>query len=76
MVSQKNWSKKPSQTRQRTGKTFKNKNWNDDYADESISKHAKKPIISEHRRKFKQNIKRIIDDGNYDEIEEYFDGYE
>ena len=41
MVSQKNWSKKPSQTKLKTGKTYRRKDWNDDYGDNTIENVSK-----------------------------------
>ena len=71
MVSPRNWSKKQSQTNHKTCKTYRRKNWNDDYGDNTIESVSKKQVLSERKRRFKQNIKRAIQDGNYDDIEEF-----
>lgn len=73
MVSQKNWSKKHSQTKQKTGKTYRRKNWNDDYSDNTIDGVSKKQILSERKRRFKQNIKRAIQDGEYEDLEDFYE---
>ena len=73
MVSQKNWSKKPSQTKQKTGKSYRRKDWNDDYGDNTIENVSKKQILSERKRRFKQNIKRAIQDGDYDDLEYFYE---
>ena len=71
MVSQRNLSKKQFQTKHKTGKTYRRKNWNDDYGENTIESVSKKQVLSERKRRFKQNIKRAIQDGNYDDIEDF-----
>lgn len=74
MELQKDWYSKPSQRKQRAGKsskTFRHKNYDVGYGDEQIDSLSKKQILSEKKRRFKQNIKNLIHSGNYDELEEY-----
>lgn len=73
MESQRNWFSKPSRTKLKTGKNFKRKNHSDDYADDPIESVSKKRILSERKRRFKQNIMRAIDNEDYDDLEEYYD---
>ena len=73
MVSQRNWSKKHSQSKQRTGKTYRRKSWNDDYGENTIESVSKKQVLSERKRRFKQNIKRAIQDENYDDLEDCYE---
>ena len=73
MVSQRNWSKKLSQIKQRTGKTYRRKSWNDDYGENTIENVSKKQVLSERKRRFKQNIKRAIQNEEYDEIEDFYE---
>ena len=73
MVSQRNWSKKQSQTKHKTGKTYRRKNWNDDYSENTIESVSKKQVLSERKRRFKQNIKRAIQDGDYEELEDFYE---
>ena len=73
MVSQRNWSKKHSQTKQKTGKTYRRKNWDDEYGDNTIESISKKQVFTERKRRFKQNIKRAIDYGDYEEIEDFYE---
>lgn len=73
MESQRNWFNKPSRTKQKTGNKFKRKDLNSDYADDPIESVSKKKILSERKRRFKQNIIRAIDNEDYDDIEEYYD---
>ena len=73
MVSQRNWSKKLSQIKQRTGKTYRRKSWNDDYGENTIENVSKKQVLSERKRRFKQNIKRAIQDENYDDLEDFYE---
>lgn len=73
MVSQRNWSKKHSQSKQRTGKTYRRKSWNDDYGENTIESVSKKQVLSERKRRFKQNIKRAIQDENYDDLEDFYE---
>ena len=75
MESQENWSNKPSQTKQRGGKsakTYRRKNYDADYSDAKIDKMSKKPILSEKRRRFKQDIKRAIDYDDYEQLEDLY----
>ena len=73
MVSQRNWSKKQSQNKQKTGKTYHRKSWNDDYGENTIESVSKKQVLSERKRRFKQNIKRAIQDENYDDLEDFYE---
>ena len=73
MVSQRNWSKKQSQNKQKTGKTYHHKSWNDDYGENTIESVSKKQVLSERKRRFKQNIKRAIQDENYDDLEDFYE---
>ena len=73
MVSQRNWSKKNSQNKQKTGKTYRRKSWNDDYGENTIESVSKKQVLSERKRRFKQNIKRAIQNEEYDEIEDFYE---
>ena len=73
MVSQRNWSKKHSQNKQRTGNTYRRKSWNDDYGEHTIESVSKKQVLSERKRRFKQNIKRAIQNENYDDIEDFYE---
>lgn len=73
MESQRNWSSKPSRMKQQTGKKFKSKKHKDNYADDPIESVSKKKILSERKRRFKQNIMRAIDNEDYDDLEDYYD---
>ena len=75
MESQKNWSNKPSPTKPRGGKsaqTYRRKNYDVDYSDAKIDKMSRKPILSEKRRRFKQDIKRAIDYDDYEQLEDLY----
>lgn len=76
MESQKNWSNKPSPNKPRGGKsskTYSRKNYDKGYGDEQIDKVSKKRILSEKRRRFDQKIQYLIDNGDYEELEDYYD---
>jgi len=73
MVSQRNWSKKLSQIKQRTGKTYRRKSWNDDYGENTIENVSKKQVLSERKRRFKQNIKRAIQNEKYEDLEDFYE---
>lgn len=73
MVSQRNWSKKLSQIKQKTGKTYRRKSWNDDYGENTIENVSKKQVLSERKRRFKQNIKRAIQDEKYEDLEDFYE---
>lgn len=73
MASQRKQYNKHSQVKQKTGKTFRRNNYDEGYGDSQIESVSKKQIISEKQRRFKQNFKRMIDNGDYDELEEFYD---
>jgi hypothetical protein len=55
----------------KTGKTFK-KDKSELWDDELSSQNTKRKNAFESKRRFKQKLRRVIDDGDYDELEEHY----
>lgn len=58
-----------SQMRRKTGKSFKNQK-DEDWDDWPLQK--KKKNDPERKRRYKQNLRRVIDDGDYEELEDFY----